>query len=247
MRKRIISVLIVLVFLTVGFAGCGEKTVEIDPVSQKVIADIQDLGEITLDDQAAIEKIEKTYTNLTDDQKKQVNNYIDLLNARDTLDALLLEEANRVSEFHRVTRNFYPLLDKMVSSVKTTLKNPSTLVIHNIYVATDELYENEDDVLEVFFSDHRNFPVSVEMSYSANNDVGGAVYLKKNLSAHILSTPENPTITVLDQTFFFEDYLGSYEANETEIEGIYKYTTKNGKSRYFFEVDVEDFLNQVEQ
>ncbi len=47
--------------------------------------DIDSIGEVSLDDEELINVIMENYKTLTDNQKEQVNNYIDLLNAQDNI------------------------------------------------------------------------------------------------------------------------------------------------------------------
>lgn len=47
--------------------------------------DIDSIGEVSLDDEELINGIMENYKTLTDNQKEQVNNYIDLLNAQDNI------------------------------------------------------------------------------------------------------------------------------------------------------------------
>lgn len=83
MKKVIILGLISVMFLT----ACGK-----DAVAQKVQDDIASIGEVTLEDEYLIEKTYETYNTLTDKQKNQVNNYADLLEARDRIVELKVEE-----------------------------------------------------------------------------------------------------------------------------------------------------------
>ena len=84
-----------LIFSSVLLSGCASK---IDEVSQKMMDDINAIGTVEISDEETIEKAEKLYDTLTDKQKEQVNNYADLLNARDELDKLLEEKARKDAE-----------------------------------------------------------------------------------------------------------------------------------------------------
>lgn len=84
-----------LILSSVLLSGCASK---IDEVSQKMMDDINAIGTVEISDEEAIEKAEKLYATLTDKQKEQVNNYADLLNARDELDKLLEEKAKKDAE-----------------------------------------------------------------------------------------------------------------------------------------------------
>lgn len=75
----IISLLSVFVI-----SGCGV----INPVSQKMIDDINTIGEVTLEDEKLINKLQERYNTLTPSQKKQVNNYKTLVDAEDELEMI---------------------------------------------------------------------------------------------------------------------------------------------------------------
>ena len=77
MRKSIITVSLLAVIIS--FSAC----VTVDAASQKVMNDIDSIGEVELSDKALIEKIEYTYSTLTEKQKEQVKNYVVLLRKRD--------------------------------------------------------------------------------------------------------------------------------------------------------------------
>lgn len=72
MKKMFVSLCIISTVLFL--VGCGT-----DEVSQKVMDDIDSIGEVTLDDAALISKITNSYATLTDSQKNQVKNYKVLL------------------------------------------------------------------------------------------------------------------------------------------------------------------------
>ena len=74
--------------------SCGK----VDEVSQKVMDDIDSIGEVSLDDEALINKTIDTYATLTDSQKKQIKNYATLLNAEEQLEKLKEEAAAQTAE-----------------------------------------------------------------------------------------------------------------------------------------------------
>ena len=86
MRRNLIFVLCLVALLSL--CSCGK----VDEVSQRVIDDINAIGEVTVDDEELILKIEDTYSTLTDKQKNQVSNYATFLDAKDTLKDILEEE-----------------------------------------------------------------------------------------------------------------------------------------------------------
>lgn len=142
-----------LILSSVLLSGCANK---IDEVSQKMMDDINAIGTVEISDEETIEKAEKLYGTLTDKQKEQVNNYADLLNARDELDKLLeekakkdAEEADRLAEEERKAEeekaekerqeklaSYTPEVKycaRAIITVKRALKNPDSMVVHSFY------------------------------------------------------------------------------------------------------------------
>lgn len=78
--KRI-ATLFLACLLTLNLLGCSK---EIDPAAQIVIDEITELTESDQIDFAALEKAKERYNSLTDDQKKQVTNYAELLKLEDS-------------------------------------------------------------------------------------------------------------------------------------------------------------------
>lgn len=74
-----------------------EEEAKTDPVSQKVIDDISSIGDVTIEDKELIERITEIYATLTDSQKEQVTNYIDLVNAQEKISELE-KEASQAEE-----------------------------------------------------------------------------------------------------------------------------------------------------
>ncbi|MCR4814789.1 MAG: hypothetical protein K5879_08175 [Lachnospiraceae bacterium] len=91
MKKMLVSLCIISTVLFL--VGCGT-----DEVSQKVMDDIDSIGEVTLDDAALISKITSSYATLTDSQKNQVKNYKKLLDAQDKLEELQAEAGGQLKE-----------------------------------------------------------------------------------------------------------------------------------------------------
>lgn len=85
----VIAVLLLSLFLV--SCGTSEKNVSenTDPLSQKMIDDIDSIGEVTLDDEQLILQLIERYATLTDEQKEKVTNYVDLLTAQDELNNLM--------------------------------------------------------------------------------------------------------------------------------------------------------------
>ena len=91
MKKIFVSLCIISTVLFL--VGCGT-----DEVSQKVMDDIDSIGEVTLDDAALISKITNSYATLTDSQKNQVKNYKKLLDAQDKLEELQAEAGGQLKD-----------------------------------------------------------------------------------------------------------------------------------------------------
>lgn len=75
-----------------------EEAVKTDPVSQKVTDDISSIGDVTIEDKELIERITEIYATLTDSQKEQVTNYIDLINAQEKISELEKEASQKEAE-----------------------------------------------------------------------------------------------------------------------------------------------------
>ena len=95
MRKKNFTLMCLFLCIMLFVCACGK---EIDPVSQKVMDDIESIGEITLEDEELIIKIKDTYNSLSDNQKDQVENYIDLLEAEEKLEELKVQIAEEITE-----------------------------------------------------------------------------------------------------------------------------------------------------
>lgn len=158
--KKIMSLLAMLSMNAILITGCVSKP---DEVAQKMIDDINAIGTVEVTDEDAIEKAEKVYATLTDRQKEQVNNYADLLNARDKLDTLLKEKAKQEAEAEEQARlevekkaeeerkteeerkareekeklaSYTPEVKycaRAIITVKRALKNPDSMVVHGFY------------------------------------------------------------------------------------------------------------------
>ena len=89
-RYRFIMLAMLAVFL---ITACGNS---VDPVSQKMVEDINAIGEVTKEDEAQIRKLLERYATLTEKQKEQVSNYNVLLEAEDYLDQIISSENEQV-------------------------------------------------------------------------------------------------------------------------------------------------------
>lgn len=167
MKKAIL----IFCLCTILFTGCGK----VDEVSQKVMDDIIKIETVELDDKELIEKIENTYLTLTEKQKEQVNNYADLLKARDKLDELIkndeLEQKQKKEEEEKTAaekakmeeeklkESYTPEVKycaKAVITLRNSLKNPDSLKI-----------------ISMAYSDTSNIKY-VHFDISAQNGFGGS-------------------------------------------------------------------------
>lgn len=161
-----------LILSLVLLSGCASK---IDEVSQKMMDDINAIGTVEISDEEAIEKAEKLYGTLTDKQKEQVNNYADLLNARDELDKLL-EEAEEKKYTPQVK-----YCARAVITLKRALKNPDSLYVHSLALESDTIYNSEHCVMNP----------SVYIDISAQNGLGGNNRKIYEVSEGILAFPDD--------------------------------------------------------
>lgn len=155
-RMKRFKKMIILVMSLLLFSGCGK----VDEVSQKVMNDINELGEITIEDAEQIEKILNIYSTLTDSQKDQVNNYATLLEAQETVE-MLIEEANKPTEQDMIVVNAIKMLQK-------TLIKPDSLELRAVQMSI--LTYQADYKTEL--ADEKKI-YSVKVSYSAMNKAGG--------------------------------------------------------------------------
>lgn len=124
--KKYIFLLILTAFL---FSGCGT-----DPLSSQMIQDIKNIGDVTLEDEEIIEKSEETYSEMTDKQKNQVKNYIDLKNARDKLDELKEEAAKEAEEalLEIISSKPYSSAISFCKLIKDSLINPDSFKLKEV-------------------------------------------------------------------------------------------------------------------
>lgn len=158
--------LAIILFLTIiSSTSCsiqGENKISdlIDPVSQKVVEDINSLGEVSLEDEELINNILETYKTLTDNQKEQVTNYIDLLKAQDTIIQLKKEQELEViaekEKYLCIEREYYPVVKNAIAKLKSECLFPNTL-----------------EIKEVIY--YQYVSGSVYISYSAENKLGNAI------------------------------------------------------------------------
>lgn len=122
--KRL-GTLIILMLTMIFISSCGKT----DPVAQRIMDEITAIGEVELQDEEAINDIMKTYETLTDKQKDQVKNYIDLLEAKDTIEEI---KNNEKEKYLSIEREFYPSIEKAIHNLELACIFPESLVIKEV-------------------------------------------------------------------------------------------------------------------
>lgn len=126
--KRLSFILAIVIFTMTACSGntgstsSDDNKVSIDPISQKMIDDIDSIGEVTLEDENLISKLTERYTSLTDAQKSQVTNYAMLLTASDELERLIKED-NKPIELTTSNAEDYLNINVYSDNVKESVKN----------------------------------------------------------------------------------------------------------------------------
>jgi hypothetical protein len=181
--KKISIVVFLILLLCVG---CGSNTEQPDAVSQKMINDINAIGEVTLDDEDTISKLLNTYSTLTDKQKENVNNYAVLLEAQDSLEKLKKEkhDSEQKELDEKLNERHMKHAIQAAKTLKKNLYNPDSF-----------------NLLDVYYSDTKGtdyFLISI--TYSGENKLGGTA------SNTVFVDVENDK-----QVFFYEDTKGYTE------------------------------------
>ena len=113
--KRFLTFLLVLVF-TLSLCGCG-KTKDASAAEQAIAA----IGTVTLDSEDAILNAEKLYGILTDKEKESIKNRIDLVNAREEYDRLVLEAQEEAQQ--EIFDVAIPVMDEFISDALTSVSD----------------------------------------------------------------------------------------------------------------------------
>lgn len=151
--KELVAMFILASVSIFLLAGCGEKK---DALSQQMVEDIESIGDVTLDDEELITELESTYNDMTDEQKNQVDNYVDLKNARKELDEIKEKELA-----DKVNSDPYKSAIYVVKTIKETLYNPNSFDLIKVMS-----YGHEDE-------DWTSLKIRVD--YSGENLLGGSV------------------------------------------------------------------------
>lgn len=86
MKKKLVS-LVLIGAMALSLTACNEV--------KNLQKQIEEIGEVTLEDADAIQEAETAYSELSDEDKEKVENYDALVEARKTYDALEIEEQHR--------------------------------------------------------------------------------------------------------------------------------------------------------
>lgn len=144
-------------------SGCAST----DPVSKKMIDDINSIGTVEANDEPLISKLESTYMTLTDSQKDQVSNYITLIEAREKVDKIIQNQ----KKLGKVERYAY----KACLYIKNMCKDPSSFKLISLSGDTD--HYSYKYVFEIEFSAKNGFGgVGTETVYVAIDDGDRCIY-----------------------------------------------------------------------
>lgn len=192
MRKVILSCLL-LVYIFV-FVGCSK-----DPLAEDTIEKIDSIGEVTLEDEELITELEQTYSEMTEKQKNQVNNYVDLKDARNELDELIAEKEQEEQEaiLNVILNPPYSEAINLCSTIKQSLYNPDSFQLNNIeYVEAYEGYS------------------LYNVDYSGENKLGGTVrtgliatYREGSLDDIIEENPSSGYSSYHNYSYYEEAYF----------------------------------------
>ena len=155
MKKRFLNYLISVIVLLTMLSGCG--SIEEDTSSKKAVEDlnfsIDSLfladNEFDISDVGLYDRIVSQYNELSDSQKAQIINY-------DKVTAL----SGKIEELRKIKEDLDTAYDLGVSSLKRSLKNPSSY--------------NENDAQVCGSKDNPN-KYYVKIKYSATNSFGGVM------------------------------------------------------------------------
>ena len=194
-----VALFTVLLLLVISLGVIGYSVIRVDPLSKQTMEDIKNLGKVTLDSESTIVELEETYSEMTDKQKNQVRNYVDLKNARKELDKLIEEEEQKQAEIQQAAQeaeaaiaNSSPYKEAIafVQAIKDSLYNPSSLQVYSV-----KYY----DALEEYLVD-----------YSGENKLGGTV--RKNI---IVSFLYSSASIYEENDYGFSDRLNDFDNKDT--------------------------------
>ena len=153
-KKLIATIVLVGMLSSISLTGCAK----IDEVSQKMMDDINAIGTVEISDKEAIEKAENLYGTLTDKQKEQVNNYADLLNARDELDKLLEEKAKKdAEEAEKAKQEYEQKFNEVVDIITQGALNAEAYGLLTEKVWYNCIYEKSNSITDKYTKSSHGF------------------------------------------------------------------------------------------
>ncbi len=217
--KKGVKIIISLV-LMMCCSGCGEK--EIDPLSQDTMDKIDTIGEVTIEDQELIDSLMQTYSEMTDNQKEQVKNYVTLKNAKESLDKLVATENEKKFEKQRP---YYENVQTAINTAKNNMKHPASFKVSGVIVLVSPPNLSSE--------------WSVYIEYESENDLGNSV-------------SDYGEVSALMPDYFGTNYADRYLDYENDIKNTddpnledneYTYENPNG-TFYVFKLDFDDYKSQ---
>lgn len=210
-----LRMLIIMLTTAVFISACGKT----DPVAQRVMDEIASIGEVDMQDEEVIDEVMKTYETLTDKQKEQVSNYVDLLEAKDTIEELKNSEKEK---YLNIEREFYPNIEKAIHELELSCIFPESLEIKEVI--------------------YKQGAVSfVYISYEAKNQIGSmsSGHYSYNIDTDYgLSTDNYSKVRQMATGEYLLDFpykiADNFQSDSEEI---------NEDSSFVFIVDLDDYYN----
>ena len=193
MKKRIISLVLIATML-LSLSACGK----VDEVSQKVMNDIDSIGEVSLEDAKLIEKTMQTYSSLTDEQKKQVKNYVTLLEAQEEIEKLQAEKGVKMKELVKIS-----VADMYASAV----------ICEEIISYVKKIWDSKIDYVKLVYYDEETYKTYSSI-YSSMSYLDRS-YIKS--ARELLPTASEANDSVLADN----KSLTEWPEDMNEIKGIY--------------------------
>lgn len=195
MQSKNIKKCIIVCMIACGMSLC--VGCESDPLSKQTVEQIDSIGEVELDDEPLIVELENTYSEMTDKQKNQVKNYVDLKNARKELDILKEEESERIAESERQAE---AERQERLNEIANT--PPYSIAIALCQTTKDSLYSpnsfqlNSVECVTIIGNNYTRYYYKID--YSAENKLGGTVRNKYIADYYESYYDPNDTYTDLD-------------------------------------------------
>ena len=222
-----------ILICTLCLFSCGQ----VDEVSQLVMNEIDSIGDVSLEDETQINKINELYKSLTDKQKNQVENYIKLIEAQNTLEELKNEqELARIAEIEaqlvekerylNIQREYYPDIESAITMLRNECIFPETLNIKEI------IFYGSMSSLGYYYK-------TIYISYSAENRSGNT------LSGYYSYSPGS-TVGI-DASDYYQHWrqiaIGENDVISYKIgENFYSDTESiEDSDKFVFIVDLEDY------